>query len=53
MVSNRKLICVLSSRRHLLSADTKDERVRWSRDFNKALMLVRSWGMGSASGTFQ
>lgn len=34
--------------RHLLSADTKDEREKWCAYFNKALVLVRSWGAGSS-----
>lgn len=35
--------------RHLLSADTKEERDRWCSNFNKALVLVRSWGASSGS----
>ncbi|XP_016989741.2 anillin isoform X2 [Drosophila rhopaloa] len=30
--------------RHLLSADTKEEREEWSAYFNKALTLLRAWG---------
>lgn len=37
--------------RHLLSADTKEERDRWCSNFNKALVLVRSWGGSSVDTT--
>ena len=30
--------------RHLLSADTKEEREEWCAYFNKALTLLRAWG---------
>lgn len=30
--------------RHLLSADTKDERIEWCQMFNKALTALRMWG---------
>ncbi|XP_030368854.1 anillin isoform X2 [Scaptodrosophila lebanonensis] len=30
--------------RHLLSADTKEEREEWCAYFNKALTLIRAWG---------
>lgn len=30
--------------RYLLSADTKEERVEWSNQFNKALNILRAWG---------
>lgn len=37
--------------RHLFSADTKEEREKWSANFNKALVLVRSWGAGNSDCT--
>uniref|UniRef100_A0A6M2DUL3 Putative actin binding protein anillin n=1 Tax=Xenopsylla cheopis TaxID=163159 RepID=A0A6M2DUL3_XENCH len=30
--------------RHLLSADTKEERIEWGNQFNKALSILRAWG---------
>ncbi|EDX15428.1 GD15349 [Drosophila simulans] len=30
--------------RHLLSADTKEEREEWCAHLNKALTLLRAWG---------
>ncbi|XP_017779672.1 PREDICTED: actin-binding protein anillin-like isoform X2 [Nicrophorus vespilloides] len=30
--------------KHLLSADTKDERLEWCRNLNKALSAIRIWG---------
>ncbi|XP_068144825.1 anillin isoform X1 [Drosophila tropicalis] len=33
--------------RHLLSADTREEREEWSAYFNKALTLLRAWGTNS------
>nr|XP_022910049.1 anillin isoform X1 [Onthophagus taurus] len=30
--------------RHLLSADTKEERIKWCEAFNKALIAIRMWG---------
>ncbi|RZF32819.1 hypothetical protein LSTR_LSTR011465 [Laodelphax striatellus] len=30
--------------RHLLSADSKEERIEWCRNLNKALALLRAWG---------
>lgn len=30
--------------RHLLSADTKDERIEWCEMFNKALIALKMWG---------
>lgn len=37
--------------RHLFSADTKEERDKWSANFNEALVLVRSWGTGHIDST--
>lgn len=41
------LICTITKFvvfRHLLSADTKEERVEWCHQLNKALTVIRAWG---------